>query len=43
MTYPGPPYWAFIWFAIITGSIATAIHLSQPPTMPIPTTAPHCN
>lgn len=42
MTYSGPPYWAFIWFVIITGTITTAIHLSQPPKMPVPTTAPHC-
>ena len=25
----GPPYWVAIWFVIITGSIATVLHLVQ--------------
>jgi hypothetical protein len=26
-----PPYWAAIWFVIITGIIATAVHLAYGP------------
>ena len=31
MTQSGPPYWAAIWFAIIAGTIATAVHLAYGP------------
>jgi hypothetical protein len=31
MTRSGPPYWAAIWFVIITGTIATAVHLAYGP------------
>ena len=31
MTQSGPPYWAAIWFVIITGTIATAVHLAYGP------------
>ena len=43
MTYSGPPYWTFIWFVIVSGTITTVIHLSQPSVMPSYTPAPHCS
>lgn len=47
MKAEGPPYWAAIWFVLITGSIATTIHLVlflKPLPAPSPNPSiPECN